>query len=70
MCGWRKENGLRKRSVVNVSQIFTVDKKQLEEYIGKVSKRRMREILAGVRLLIDRVRSIETKQGEKSPTLR
>jgi mRNA interferase MazF len=47
------EAGLPKRSVVNISQIFTVDKMQLDEYIGTVSKKRMREILAGVRLLIE-----------------
>ena len=47
------EANLPKHSVVNVSQIFTVDKLQLEEYIGTVSKGRVRQILEGVRLLTE-----------------
>jgi len=47
------EANLPKRSVVNVSQIFTVDKRLLDEYIGTVSKARRREILAGVKLVIE-----------------
>lgn len=47
------EAGLPKRSIVNVSQIFTVDRIQLEEYIGSVSKRRVRQILDGIRLLTE-----------------
>jgi mRNA interferase MazF len=48
-----KEANLPKQSVVNVSQIFTVDKTQLEEKIGTLSARRVREILAGIRLLTE-----------------
>jgi mRNA interferase MazF len=47
------EANLPKKCVVNVSQIFTVDKRLLDEYIGTVSKARMREILAGVQLVIE-----------------
>ena len=47
------EANLPKQSVVNVSQIFTVDKRQLDEYIGTVSKVRVREILVGVKLVIE-----------------
>jgi len=47
------EANLSKPSVVNISQIFTVDKIQLDEYIGAVSKRRMQQILEGVRLLTE-----------------
>jgi len=47
------EGNLPKQSVVLVSQIFTVDKSQLDEYIGSVSKRRMRQIIDGIRLLIE-----------------
>jgi mRNA interferase MazF len=47
------EANLPKRSVVNISQIFTVDKMQLDEYIGTVSKARMRQILEGIRLLTE-----------------
>ncbi len=47
------EANLPKKSVVNVTQVFTVDKTLLDEYIGTVSKTRMREILAGVKLVIE-----------------
>lgn len=47
------EANLRKSSVVNVSQVFTVDKSQLEEYIGTLSARRVREILNGIKLVIE-----------------
>jgi mRNA interferase MazF len=50
------ENGeanLSKQSVVNVSQIFTVDKRDLDEKIGTLSHRRVRQILDGVRLVIE-----------------
>jgi len=47
------EAGLPKRSVVNISQLFTVDKSQLRERIGMLSVHRMDQILDGVRLLIE-----------------
>lgn len=47
------EANLPKQSVVNVSQIFTVDKKDLEEKIGTLSHRRARQILDGIRLVIE-----------------
>ena len=47
------EGNLPKQSVVNVSQIFTVDKRELEEKIGKVSRKRVGEILAGVQLVLE-----------------
>jgi mRNA interferase MazF len=47
------EANLPKRSVVNVSQLFTVDKIQLDEYIGMVSKARVWQILKGIRLLTE-----------------
>jgi len=49
----RREAGLSKSSVVVVSQIFTVDRTQLAARIGKLSKRRALEILAGVRLVLE-----------------
>ena len=51
----RGEANLRKRSVVNVSQIITVDKSLLEEKIGSLSEARLLEIVAGVHLLINPV---------------
>ncbi|GAB4479994.1 MAG: type II toxin-antitoxin system PemK/MazF family toxin [Anaerolineales bacterium] len=47
------EGDLPKQSVVLVSQIFTVDKSQLGEFIGKVSERRVRQILEGIYLLTE-----------------
>lgn len=47
------EGNLPKPSVVNVSQIFTVDKSQLDEYVGTLSHKRVREILNGIKLVIE-----------------
>ena len=47
------EAGLSKQSIILVSQIFTVDKTQLSEYIGTLSSRRVRQILDGIRLVIE-----------------
>ena len=49
----KQESNLPKQSVVNVSQVFTVDKTQLEEYVGTVSSRRLAEILNGIKLVLD-----------------
>ncbi len=47
------EGSLPRRSVINVSQIVTVDKSQLSQKIGTLSPRRVREILDGIRLLLE-----------------
>jgi len=47
------EGNLSKQSVVNVSQVFTVDKSQLGEYIGTLSPTRAREILDGILLALE-----------------
>jgi len=47
------EANLPRQSVVNVSQIFTVDKSQLRDKIGTLSARRVRDILNGIRLLTE-----------------
>lgn len=47
------EADLPKQSVVNVSQIFTVDKRCLGERIGTLSHQRIRQILDGIRLVIE-----------------
>ena len=49
------EANLPKRSVVNVTQLFTVDKRELEERIGVLSHRRVRQILDGMRLVFEPV---------------
>jgi mRNA interferase MazF len=45
------EGNIPKQSVILVSQIFTVDKRQLGEYIGKLSEWRVNQILDGIHLL-------------------
>lgn len=47
------EANLPKQSVVNVSQVFTVDKADLGEHIGTLSRKRLYEILDGIKLLIE-----------------
>lgn len=46
------EANLPKASVVNVSQVFTVDKRDLGERIGTLSSERVREILSGLDLVL------------------
>lgn len=48
-----EEANLFEQSVVNISQVFTVDKAQLEEKIGTLSAERVRQILDGLRLLTE-----------------
>ncbi len=47
------EASLPKKSVVNISQIFTVNKSDLADKIGQVSKKRVNEILDGIKLLTE-----------------
>jgi mRNA interferase MazF len=47
------EANLEKQSVVNISQIFTVNKNDLREKIGSLAEARMEEILSGLRLLTE-----------------
>lgn len=47
------EANLSKPSVVNVSQVYTVNKDELGEKIGSLSETRLREILAGLELLLE-----------------
>ena len=47
------EANLPKPSVVNVTQILTVDKSQLGEYVGTLATQRVRQILDGIRLLTE-----------------
>jgi mRNA interferase MazF len=49
----KKESNLTKESVVNVSQVFTVDKTQLDEFVGTLSSKRITEILNGIKLVLD-----------------
>jgi mRNA interferase MazF len=47
------EANLPRPSVVNVSQIVTVDKSVLKEKIGTLSRQRVLEIVAGLRLVLE-----------------
>lgn len=47
------EGNLPKESVVNISQMYTVDKRFLTEKIGALPIDRVREIIRGVRLLVE-----------------
>ena len=49
----KDEANLPKQSVVNVSQIFTVRKEQLQQKIGTLSEARIEQILAGIKLVIE-----------------
>jgi mRNA interferase MazF len=47
------EANLPKQSVVMVTQIFTLDKRDLDEWIGTLSRRRVRQILEGIHLVME-----------------
>jgi mRNA interferase MazF len=47
------ESGLPKDSVVNVSQIITLDKSMLDEYVDRISATTLTHVEAGVRLVLD-----------------
>lgn len=46
------EANLSKASVVNITQIFTVDKQDLSEKIGTLSHKRLNQVLEDINLLI------------------
>lgn len=47
------EGSLREQSVVNVSQIATINKSQLRDRIDALSPERVREILRGINLVLE-----------------
>ncbi|NWH05975.1 type II toxin-antitoxin system PemK/MazF family toxin [Desulfobacter latus] len=47
------EANIPKKSVVNISQIYTVNKTDLIEKIGTLSKKRFEEVLQGLSLLLE-----------------
>lgn len=48
----KHQSGLPKDSVVNVTQIFTLDKKLLLEYVEMLSERKMEQVEKGLRLVL------------------
>ncbi len=47
------EGGISKASVVNVSQVFTVDKSDLTDYCGSIPPRKLRSVINGLFLVIE-----------------
>jgi len=47
------EADLPQKSVVNITQIYTVNKNDLCEKIGQVNSERIKEIILGIQLLIE-----------------
>ena len=48
----KKESGLLKKSVVTVSQLITVDKSFFTEKIGSINATMLKEVEAGIRLVL------------------
>ena len=48
----KRESGLPKQSVVNVSQLITVDKSIFTEKIGSLGLLKLKEVEAGIRLVL------------------
>lgn len=49
-----RSTGLERDSVVNVSQLMTLDREQLRERVGRLSERKLAQALDGVCLVIGR----------------
>ena len=49
-----KSTGLPKDSVANVSQVVTLDKSELSERVGKVSKAKLELVLSGIAVVLGR----------------
>ena len=49
----RKESGLPKDSVANVSQVITLDRDLLSERVGALAAHTMRAVDSGLRLVLD-----------------
>lgn len=47
-----KDSGLPRESVINVSQVVTLDKRYLDEVAGVVPRRQLRSVEAGLRLVL------------------
>lgn len=48
-----KQSELPKDSIVNVSQVFTLDKSLLQDYVSTISERKMEQIDKGLRLVLN-----------------
>jgi mRNA interferase MazF len=48
----RRATGLLQESVVNVSQLITLDKQRLTEKVGRLPAESLRDVEAGIRLVL------------------
>lgn len=48
-----RESSLPKDSVINVSQLITIDKVLLDEYVGQISLQTLDAVEQGIRLVLD-----------------
>ena len=48
----RSESGLGRDSVINVSQLVTIDKRFLDEFVGTLPTKTLRRVEAGLRLVL------------------
>lgn len=49
----RKQSSLPKDSVVNVSQVLTIDKSYLSECVGNIPSEKLKEVSSGLALVLD-----------------
>jgi mRNA interferase MazF len=52
------EGGIREQSVVNVSQMLTVNKSDLQDKRGALDHVRMRDVIVGIRLILEGERGL------------
>jgi len=48
----RRASGLAQESVVNVSQLITLDKRMLTEKVGRLPAESLRDVDAGIKLVL------------------
>jgi mRNA interferase MazF len=61
------EGNLPRDSVANVTQLFTIDKVELSERIGRVGGQRMADVLRGIRLVLDPRRTVDAGARQERP---
>ena len=49
-----RQTGLEKDSVANVSQLVTIDKQELTECTGQISRRELERVLSGIDVVLGR----------------
>jgi mRNA interferase MazF len=50
----RRSTGLEKDSVANVSLVVALDRKQLTEHVGRLSRRELERVLSGIDIILGR----------------